>query len=452
MTPARRPDPLPCPTAVALATLAAGLLAAGLALAADPPHPPAAGTWWLGYADNPGEQRRLAIHLDAALAVNVRVQAPALSVDVRTRVEPGSTSVIDIPIEALTLPGPPVPHGLRVSIDGPADAAAGLSVRGLNRRPNSSDAFLALPEAVLGSRYRLLGYTGLRGAPTSQALVVATRDDTTVTIEATPGCPAAKVRLAAGQAWLHACTDVSGARLEASAPVAVFGGARCAEVPDGAEFCSHLVEQLPPVEHWGRSFVALPSSGRKASDRLRILAAVDGTEVRLDGAPIATLAAGRFHEQVLARPALIEGSAPLLVAQYAAGSSVDQTEGDPFMALVPATSQYSRLALVGMPVLPANPDAPDDGPAFTRHQLSLVVPAAAAGNLRVDGAAVAASAFTAIGDGRWKVALLPVSPGPHRVEAAEAFGSLLHGYGLNDSYGLPGALFLAPPASGDPPR
>lgn len=443
MTPART-SVTPCRTA-ALALLVAGVVAGigGFASAAEPAaanaRPAPVARWWLGFADNPGAPQMLAIHLDSRRSVDVRVRAPALSIDMRVRVEPGTTTVIDVPASAMTIAGPPAANGILVTLDGPPTGDdADLSVRGLNHRPHSSDAFLALPESALGTIHRLLGYPGLRGAATSQALIVATRDDTTVRIAETPTCPAADARLKTGETWLHTCPDVSGARLEASAPVAVFAGAACAEVPMDAEFCSHLVEQLPPTAQWGRQFVAVPSAGR-SSDRLRLLADQDGTEVRLAGQPVATLAAGAFHETVLAAPALIEASGPLLVTQYAAGSGVDGKDGDPFMVVVPATADYATEHRFGLPALPM--DASDDaaGPAFAIHRLTLFAPKDAVGQVRLDGQPVPASAFVAIGDGRWHAAQLPISPGAHRVESPLPVGSVVHGHGINDSYGLPGA-------------
>lgn len=403
--------------------------------------------WWLGFADNPGEDLRLSLQIDASQPVRLRVRIRGLGVDQRVAVEPGRTTVVDLPAAALTRGTSTVAHGIEVATDGAVPDTATISVRALNRRPNSSDAFLVLPDHALGSRYRLLGYPGLRGSATSQALAVALHDGTEVHIAETPRCPPASAILAAGEVWLATCTDTSGAVLTATEPVAVFGGAACAEVPEGAEFCSHLAEQLPPTEHWGDRFIAVPTAGRRASDRLRVLADRDGTEVRIDGRRVATLDGGAFHEQVLDRPVLIETSAPALVAQYAGGSSVDRLAGDPFMALVPALSQHAPLHLLGMPALAADPDDAGAGNAFAHHHLTLVVAADDVAALRLDGQSLPAARFEPVGDGRWRVAQIEIAPGSHRVEGARPFGSLLQGAGDNDSYGLPGALAMPAPAA-----
>lgn len=52
--------------------------------------------------------------------------------------------------------------------------------------------------------------------------------------------------------------DITGARITASNPVAVFGGHTCAFVPDGNAACDHLESQLFPLETWGRRFIATP--------------------------------------------------------------------------------------------------------------------------------------------------------------------------------------------------
>ena len=308
--------------------IATGCWIAGLVLAATASAKDAdAHSYWLGFAENYGADIRLSLLIDAAAPTSGTVEIPGLGFSTRFTATAAATTTIELPLEAMARPGKPAPLGVRVRADGE------VIVRGLNHRQSSSDAFLALPLAVLGREYRGLGYTQLRPDQPSQLLVVATHDGTQLKIEARNDCPAADVRLNRGQVWLYCCADVSGLHLQATQPVAVFGGARCAEVPLGQAFCGHLVEQLPPVGAWGQRFAVLPLATRKGSDQVRVLSHEDDNEVRIDGARVATLAAGQVHQLTLARPMLIETGKPALVAQYAASGEADGAEGDPFMTL-----------------------------------------------------------------------------------------------------------------------
>lgn len=402
-------------------------------LAAGPHH------YWLAFAENYGDDIRLSLHIDAPAATRGSVDIPGVPFSARFEAGPDATTVIDLPIEAMVTPGAVSTLGVRVR------AEAAISLRGLNRRPSSSDAFLALPVSALGRDYRALGYTQLRPDQPSQLLVVATEDGTRVSVAALGDCPAAEARLNRGQTWAYGCADVSGLSVSASAPIAVFAGARCAEIPLGSEFCSHLVEQLPPISAWGRRFAVLPLATRKASDRVRIVAHEDDTEVRINGELTVSLTAGTVHQFTVQEPSLIETSKPALVAQYAASSAADGVAGDPFMVLVPAVTQFAARQIVNA-LSPSAEADPESGPAFASHHVNLVLPAAAVASLRVDGQAVDAKRFAPIGDGSLHGATLPLTPGRHALAADAPFGAIVYGFGEFDAYGLPGGLIADPPA------
>lgn len=410
--------------------LVAGLVAAAPSIASAASDPQ---VHWLGFAENYGEDIRLSVQIDSTEPVSGSVEIPGLAFSARFTSSASATTTIDLPIEAMARPGKPMPIAVQVRADGD------IVVRGLNHRPSSSDAFLALPQAMLGREYRGLGYTQLRPDQPSQLLVVATADGTRVTVEAQGDCPAADQRLRQGEVWLYTCSDVSGLHVQASQPVAVFGGARCAEVPLGQPFCSHLAEQVPPVTAWGQRFAVLPLATRKGADRIRIVSHDDATEVRVDGAPAITLAAGQVHQFTLSRPLLIDADKPVLVAQFAAGAEADGAVGDPFMALVPALTQFAARQIVTAPS-PVN----EETAAFASHHVNLVLPADAVASFRLDGAPVAAESFMPIGDGRLSGAVLPLDPGRHELLADAPFGAIVYGFGDTDGYGLPGAWPVGP--------
>src|SRR5690606_18743645 len=104
---------------------------------------------------------------------------------------------------------------------------------------------------------------------------VATEDGTEVTIHPSQptwdgGSATQRVTLDAGESYLvqaylsdtRLTTDLTGTRIVASAPVAVIAGHQRATVPvelaGSLRSRDCLLEQLPPVETWGYSAIAVP--------------------------------------------------------------------------------------------------------------------------------------------------------------------------------------------------
>jgi len=57
--------------------------------------------------------------------------------------------------------------------------------------------------------------------------------------------------------------DATGAYVNSSKPIAVYGGHSCAFVPTRSVwFCDHMVEQIPPVSELGTAHLVPPIYGR----------------------------------------------------------------------------------------------------------------------------------------------------------------------------------------------
>ena len=327
-----------------------------------------------------------------------------------------------------------------------------IAVYGLNRMQYTTDAFLGLPVDVLGTEYVVLGWKNGPFFNGSQMAVVATEDGTQVTItpSGTAGTHPAGVpftiTLNAGQTYLLRSgsgfdLDLSGTRIVSSAPVAVFGGHQCANIPTDRGYCDYVVEQLPPVETWGRAFVTVPLATRSGGDTFRLVAAEDGTVVTIDGVVRATLDAGQVFDWIQDGPAEIAANRPVLVAQYSNGATYDGTVSDPFMMLVPPYEQFQSAYTV------TTPEGLADSVGFDTNFLNVVVPTAAVGTVTLDGVAIPAGQFTPIGTSGFSGAQVPVTRGSHHLEGAVPFGLFVYGYATDDSYGYTGGLALAPVAS-----
>lgn len=325
-----------------------------------------------------------------------------------------------------------------------------IAVYGLSHRYQTTDTYLAYPVSVLGTRYRAMGYKWLADDLLSQFAVIATEDDTEVTI--TPsvktknGRPAGKpftVTLDRGQVYqviptFNAMTasDLTGSLIEANKPIAVFSGHNCAYVPDNKyKACNILVEQMPPIQSWGRQFFVGTLSGRTSSV-LRVLATEDGTEVFENNSLVATLDAGEHYENPNLRVnTMLTSSRPVLVAQFSKGFTMPDAVtrradsiGDPMMIVVAPTEQFlSRYRF-------ATPETGD-----WNHYINLIVPTEAIGSMRLNQEPIDPGRFTTFGISRYSIARLRLPEGTYMLEGSQPFGLYSYGFGFGskdfDAYG-----------------
>ena len=142
--------------------------------------------------------------------------------------------------------------------------------------------------------------------------------------------------------------DLTGTRLVADQPVAVFGGHTCAYVPTSAQACDHLEVQMPPIQSWGRSYVSAPMADGSlmGTNVVRVLPAFEATDVSVSppqgGVSGMTLSPGQILEFDATSPFTVSGTGAVLVAQYLRGqyaTTPESARGDPAMTvLVPRSS------------------------------------------------------------------------------------------------------------------
>lgn len=372
------------------------------------------------------------------------------------RVRARGTARVNLPSSAeITASGVLTSQGIHV------ESSRELCATMMMYRRYSTDSYLGLAQNGLGREYVVAAYERSAGIGLSGAVIIATEDDTDITVipSTTLQAGASLPSTAAGVPFVVQMdrgqtlqlrgsstifSDLTGTRISATAPIAVIGGNSCARVPVDRIACDTLAEQLPPVETLGTEFLAAPFAGRTSGYIARIVAATDATEVRVDGSLVATLDAGQFHSLSVTNqtPRLIETSAPALVTQYARGGSTDGV-GDPFqMTLVPA-NQFGRDFVVTT-VLDYAP-APGVSIDF-QHRLTILAEAGVTGGVRLNGAPVTA-AFQSIGTSGWAYAHVTVESGEHRISHISPGGLVgvyAYGWSTYESYGHPGFMRLEP--------
>ncbi|MBT8454186.1 MAG: PKD domain-containing protein [Deltaproteobacteria bacterium] len=386
---------------------------------------------------------QLTLGLSGPQASTGVVSIPALGFSQSFVVTPGEVTTLALPPLAEVTSSDVVEPGAAVRVVSEEQ----ITVYGLNRLLLSTDAFAALPVEVLGQRHRIAAWSGGINGPSQLAVaaVPAFEGDTTTptTVTITPaaaagarpaGIPFTVVLRPLDAYQLQSEGDLTGSLVESDRPISVFGGNRCANIPDQETgFCDHVVEQLPPVSIWGTEALTVPLATRTSGDTFRIMADQNGTQVQLEGATpeLINLNAGDFAERNLTGSYRITASSPILVSQFSNGTQWDGVTSDPFMMLIPSAAQFIRTYTFATP-----------GSGFPENYANIVALTSdvASGTVLLDGAPVPAGSFTALAGTPYSTAQVPISIGSHTLIAPNPLGLYVYGYAAFDSYGYPGGF------------
>jgi hypothetical protein len=369
----------------------------------------------------------------------------------------------------------------------------------------TNDASLLLPKHALDQHYFVSSYRHLfNGAEAGYVTVVGTVDGTSVTVTVRAGTSAGGgiPALSSGGTYTRtinegdvlqlatsaANNDLTGSTVDATQPVAVFGGTECSDVPQSCSWCrdaygttpgypptpglvcgwdvdcpahaantcawcDHLEEQMFPLTTWGTSYVAarvpVQSSGAVEAALWRVIASEDSTTVTISveagvtarfapgGGFTTVLNRGQYMEFELAGTssnpgdAFIQATRPIMVVQYIEGQECTNIDpfaamgGDPAMILMVPTEQYLAEYIFLTP--------------STYDVNYVVVVKPTAGTVTLDGAAV--GGFINAGGG-FQVSRRSVSAGVHHIEGTQPFGIIGVGYSPQVSYGYMGGLAL----------
>ena len=290
--------------------------------------------------------------------------------------EQGTTTVSVTPTDPVTktledfkvLSGTDRNKGIKIK----AEEMKMISVYILNEELYSADAATVLPCARFSS-ISLYEYYAVSVPPSSYMnttvdsafLIVACSDNTTVSITPSqtishPYIPNLTIRAGTTFSvqlqerqtlYVQDREDLTGSKIVSSAPISFFTGHECGNVTADVSECDHLVEQIPPTITWGNQFLVAPTASRTANDIIKIVSSQEATQVKVScidsGSNVqkstTTIAsAGSFHEFPLHSDThcFIESDKPVMIVQLTPGKSADDTNGDPFMVIVPAMKQY----------------------------------------------------------------------------------------------------------------
>jgi hypothetical protein len=376
-------------------------------------------------------------------------------------------------------PGPPTTWlssaAYRITSDVPIAAAQ------LNTAQNAfaNDGSLLVPQASLGTDYLVTGAPtanpitigpAMAGVPDHTSVtIVGTEAGTSVTITAghdllgqgstIPETDAGDTVTAtlgpfdvlnlASRCEQTLCTgDLTGTRVTASAPVAVFTSGERLIAPwdatglptppsyDGDHCCTeHMEEQMLPAGRYGTEYAVARSPVRSTGsyaepDILRVLAASGTAHVQTSlAAPqdSFTLAAGEHRDLWTQANAVITADSPVIVSQVLVSQGFTESgNGDPSLTIVPPTDAHSTRAHFHV------------ASSWQVSHVVITTPTSAEGALEIDGSSVAGTCSTepicTTSHGAWSAVRCQVSEGAHVVEGAAPFSATVYGYGNVSSY------------------
>ncbi|XP_062454742.1 IgGFc-binding protein-like isoform X2 [Rhea pennata] len=283
-------------------------------------------------------------------SITISMKQPRLHMTVQATA--GQTVMVKIPPQAEMVGSKAFDNAVLVQ------ATDDISVLMVSEKPASGDSTLVYPVSSLGTEYYVV--TPNVGTDRYGEFVVAAWDEPTavdvhlkapVTYEGHP-YPRGSVlslRLDAFQAaQLQSSSDLSGTRIVAQKPVAVFTGHTCS-----ARFtrCNHLLEQLQPVSSWGSTFVVPPLPFEARSDIVYVSTARAARVESQHGASSRTV-----REVLSARSMLyglqapnslsISANAGLQVMFFSDGSHGEALPYGPFFMTIPDVSSYCRSYVV----------------------------------------------------------------------------------------------------------
>ncbi|XP_078696776.1 uncharacterized protein LOC144924933 [Branchiostoma floridae x Branchiostoma belcheri] len=215
----------------------------------------------------------------------------------------------------------------------------------------NGDGYMALPTDVLGKEYYVASYQGSTGK--SRVVIIGVHDRTMVRITLTgdvdfegaqdhPGSHRYSSgddvllelhRMETVQLEASASNmDLTGTRIISDQPIAVLSGTNGALVGSGV--AGYLVEYLPPVYTWGKTFVVKPLS--VGTDKVRVIAS-QPTDWSKDGTPRGQISARSFESVDVNGVTVIETDKPVMVVQYVSGRGGLA----PAMTVIPPVEQYT---------------------------------------------------------------------------------------------------------------
>ena len=386
------------------------------------------------YVENADTSENLMLFISSTggrpATVNIYATAHSSQLHMAVDIESGQTRTVKIP-KWLQASGVAVEgKGIYVS------ASEDVVVLGFSKHSGSCGGFKVMPEEALGYNYYAMAWWPDIGEKNFGEIgIVATEDQTQVriTILRSKGVSFSynghqydennpvEIMLDKHQTFQLQnidYSDITGTKIEANKRIAVFTGMLQTNVGGGD--VDHIVEQMPPLHSWGKSFGVVPFPDQTSGYLIKVVAAFADTEVYVNGKRYKINDAGGFFEHSCAQYVGITANKSIMVAQLVESQSSQQS-GAPSMVMVPPTEQYKSKYVFSVP----------SGTNYHAYVL-LVAPRGQTGRLKLDGVAISGTWVEVPDSSPALVGVqLSLTAGRHVVvhEDSVHFGAVIYGYG-----------------------
>jgi hypothetical protein len=361
---------------------------------------------------------------------------------------------------------------------------ADISVYFMSRNPYTSDGMYVIPAIGWGKEYVITSYSALLVDPRvdypSEFTVVANQNNTVVTVvpsqdvrrTAEPTKPYHKkgspftITLQRGECLqVQTVFDLGGSDLDltgtvvtANNPVGIVGASVCPFIPSDP-YCDHILDMLPPVRTWAKTYYTLPFFGRVVGgDSFYLIGSKAGQIIYRNGNQYASI--GRFesfYRPDITEPSEWTSTEPFLLVQYLNSSrfgGTNQNQGDPAMVVVNGAEQFSKKVVFQTPYIP-----PTSGQNKFTNYVNVLLRSSSISKTTFDGKPImsvyAAKRFPIPGNPAWEGIRLgnnttsKVPIGTHTIVSDSGVGVYIYGYATEDSYAWAGALGVKTPGSLD---
>jgi hypothetical protein len=349
---------------------------------------------------------------------------------------------------------------------------ADIQVYEMSHSPYTSDGMLVIPTIGWGTDYAVAGFAALDasefsdGDEPSEFALVADQDNTLVQI--TPSCALRgvsstsvghqagqmfTVNLNKGQCVQYKSTrglsademDVTGTLIHSTVPVGVVGASQCPFIPVSYPACDHVLEMMPSMRTWSKTYYTAPFTGRKKGDTFCILGSTSGQRIyRTDNAIpkrlFATVDPGvPYWDNSTSTPCRWESDQPFMLVQYINSASWEGTgasTGDPAEVVINPVEQFAKTIIFQVP------KAQGSQTEYTDY-VNLIVNAKAAASTTFDGQNIIAAHYPVqSADGIYNCYFIKnLAPATtHIVKSDSGVGVYEYGYGSYESYAWAGAL------------
>lgn len=376
------------------------------------------------------------------------IEFPATGWSQDINISANTVQIIPIPGEAEMLTSEQIDEtGVRVNMDVPS------SVYIHQFHQFRSDATLVLPNPSLGSEYYIMCYTAYQNEGihyASEFAIVGIEDQTEITITVSANTRGGILK---GSSWkivlnkaqtyqVQGATlsdDLTGSHVMANKAIAVFSGNRWTQVPRGCGNRDNLLEQMIPIDSWGKEFIMVPTKNT-TNDIFRILSSSDNTLVEIfDKGQLLnqsfTLNKGEWKElRMDANARYLRATQAVMVSQFLVGGECNGHNeiGDPAMVLLNSIEQYrDTVTLYNSPF-----------ENITENYVNIVMKSQDTSSFRLDGNAIFTygEIFRTLGPSdEFAYAQIEVRDGPHTlIGGGCGVIAIAYGYGRAESYAYGG--------------